>query len=82
MSVSIESVLSQVGLGPDDVLRNHEGFGLVALTVGLVREHGQGVVRRPLAEDLAHAEVVGSKTRSVRRTFAKEAVWIERIANP
>ena len=77
MSVSIESTLVCNGLGAEHALRNHEDFGLVALSVALVREHGQGVVRRPLPDDPAHGEVVGSKTRSVRKAFARNAVWIK-----
>lgn len=78
MSVSIETMLQQHGLGVETVLRGFDGFGVVALTAGFVRVHGQGVVKKPLLDDPSHGEVVGKKTRSTQRAFARQAEWVVR----
>lgn len=78
MSVSIRSVLRTHGLAVETVLRGEDGFGLVALTAGFVRDHGQGVVRKPLTDDPSHGEVTGEKTRGTRRAFARHAAWLVR----
>lgn len=38
--------------------------------------NNQKVVRDPLPEEPAHGLVIGNKTRSCRRNFAKETNWI------
>lgn len=70
-------VLANESRGPNSVLRGHEeGFTLASITAGLARECSQGVARKPLTEEPAHAVVFGRKTDRVRRRFAKEAKWI------
>jgi hypothetical protein len=76
MSVVIGEVVVSSGRDPQSVIGGREGFSLAAITAGLARTLGQGVVRRPLPEEPAHAEVFGKKTRSVQRSLAKAATWI------
>lgn len=51
-------------------------FGIAAITAGLARQKNQGVRRAPLADHPDHGEVFGKKTDSVRKAFARNAVWI------
>lgn len=76
MSVVLGQEVLNAGRGPASVLAGHEGFGLVSFTAALAREKRQGIVRRPLPEEPAHAEVFGKKTESVRKAFAKSCFWV------
>jgi hypothetical protein len=83
MSVYVESRLAAMGLKVTAVLEGHPGFGLVAFSVGLIRDLGWDVViggadpSDPWAD--AHADVVGDKrARAPRKRLAKEChlvVW-------
>jgi hypothetical protein len=72
MSVFIFGVESSV----EATLGGHSGFGIGAITAGLARQNNQGVRRDPLADHPDHGEVFGKKTDSVRKSFARNAVWI------
>lgn len=76
MSVIIRSALIAKGGRIEDVLDGYQGFGLVSLPVGSVRNQDQIVVRKPLPDNPAHGEVIGRKTRGVRRALKQSAVWI------
>jgi hypothetical protein len=69
----MSAVLAAESRGVEAVLAGHEGYGLVAITAGLARACGQGVVRAPLPDEPAHAHVVGPKTNSVKKRLAREA---------
>lgn len=60
----------------EDVLTGYEGFGLVSLSAASVREQNQIVVRKPLPDNPAHGEVIGEKTRGVRRAMKRSAIWL------
>ncbi len=76
MSVSLSGGLRAEGLSDEEALRGYEGFGLVAITAGLARAQDQGVIRNPTTSDAAHAEVVGRKTKRVKKAFKRNAVWV------
>ncbi len=76
MSVVLGEDVAAASRTADSVLAGHEGFGLVSLPAGLARENRQGIVRRPLPDEPAHAEVFGKKTRGVRKALAKGSKWI------
>lgn len=76
MSVVLGDDVLASGRSPSSIIAGHDGFCLASVTAALARALRQGVVRRPLAEEPAHAEVFGKKTDSVRRKFAREAVWV------
>ena len=76
MSVHLSSVLAEHGLESKVVLEGHEGFALASITAGLVRQCDQVIVRKPLTDDPAHAEVIGNKTPGVRKELARNAVWV------
>lgn len=76
MSVSIESVMDEKGLSVEDILRDYEGFGMVAIAARLAREKGQSIIRKPTVKDPAHGEVIGKKRGSVKKAFKRGAEWI------
>ena len=64
------------GVTPDDVLKDHESFGLVALTVAEIRAQGLGIIRAPLPDNPNHAHLQGKKTTGKKRRLAAAAEWI------
>lgn len=76
MSILFADLVEQDGRGPRDAVAGHEDFGLAAITAGLARRCEQGVAHDPLPSEPAHGVVFGKKTYSVRKTFAKQAVWV------
>jgi hypothetical protein len=77
LSVQFESLLRQQGRPLSDVLREYPNNKLCSITAGLARGLGQGVVydTQP-PHDPAHGLVVGKKTKSVCKRFAREAKWV------
>jgi hypothetical protein len=76
MSVLLAEILITSGRQAVDALSGHQRFGLAAITAGLVRSKQQGVATDPLPDEPAHALVIGRKTDSVKRAFAKASEWI------
>lgn len=76
MSVILGQEVLASGRDAPSVLQGLEAFSLASITTGLARALEQGVVRRPLPEEPAHAEVFGRKSKSTRRKLAKAANWI------
>ncbi len=76
MSVVLGQEVLDASRTAESVLAGHDHFGLVSFTAGLAREKCQGIRRNPLPKEPAHAEVVGRKTKSVRRALAKGSGWI------
>lgn len=62
--------------GPGDTLRDHEGFYLVQLTVGDLRQNELGICRFPLENNPHHAHIQGRKTSSRKRRLARAAKWV------
>lgn len=65
---------------PHIALADHESFGLVAITAGLARECKQIIVRQPAVGPPGHVVLIGKKTDSVRKKFARAAAscWVVR----
>jgi len=76
MSVVLADVVIEAGRSETEILVGHEGFAMAAITAGLGRECAQKIVRNPLPEEPAHALLVGRKTDSVRKRFAKSCRWV------
>lgn len=81
MSVYVETRLVAMGLTATAVLDGHDGYGLVAFPVGLVRAFGWDAVlggadsSDPFAN--AHAEVIGDKrARGPRLRLARESTLV------
>lgn len=75
-SVHIERVLQQLGLPNESIIAGHSGYSVAAITAGLVRQHKQVIQRAAETADPAHAHVLGDKPGSVKKAFAKAAVWV------
>lgn len=64
MSIVIGDELDKADRDPAEVLSGHEGFALVSITAGLVREYQQRVARETLDDEPAHGIVIGEKRRT------------------
>lgn len=71
-------VVARPGRAAAGVLVGHEGFALVALSLGALEEAGQRLVPDPLDDEADHALVVGNKSLATKRRLAKAAVWVVR----
>ena len=60
----------------DDTLQGYEDHYIVSLEAGGVRSLGQGVVRNPLPENPAHAEVTGKKKGSIKKRLSEASIWV------
>ena len=76
MSVVLGQEVLAAGRDALSVIAGHDNFCLAHVTAGLARSLNQGIVRKPLDDEPAHAEVFGKKTHGVRKRFARAAVWI------
>lgn len=72
MSAQLASVLKTMGISPEAALKNYPKFGLVSLSVKLLRDTGQSIAFQPRQDQPGHVEVSGNKTKSIRRRWAKE----------
>lgn len=76
MSVVLADLVLEAGRDAESALVGHDDFGLVAFSAGLARSKNQGVLRKPLPDEPAHAEVVGRKTASVKKALAMNCEWV------
>ena len=76
MSVFLADEVLASGRDAQSIVAGFENFCLAAVTAGLARSLNQGISRKPLDDEPAHAEVFGKKTDSVRKRFAQRAVWV------
>jgi hypothetical protein len=76
MSVDLASVREALGEPLTTCLAGHEGFSIVSLLAGVVRERNQAVCRDPLPDNPAHGLVVGRKTVSIKKHFSTHCIWI------
>jgi len=76
MSVVLADEVKATGRDAHSIVEGYEEFCLASVTAGLARDLNQGVMRKPLDDEPAHAEVFGKKTDGVRKGFAREAVWV------
>lgn len=73
MSVDIDDLIKESDRDPKSCLDGYEGFGLVSFTVGLCHELEQNVRSSPTTMNEAHGDVVGHKTRSAKKKFARQS---------
>lgn len=76
MSVILGDQVLAEGRTPESILQGFIGFSLVSINAGLAWVRGQIVIREPVLEEPAHAEVIGKKTGSVKSAFAKQSTWV------
>lgn len=70
MSVSLEADLLEADQPVERLLKGYPRCGLAAISVATLLDLGQVVVRRPTEADPFHADVIGKKTKGVRRKLA------------
>lgn len=76
MSVILGDQVLSEGRTPHSTMELYPDNFLASITAGLARENGQIVIREPIKDEPAHAEVCGEKSKGVKRTFAKNSIWI------
>lgn len=76
MSVLLAKEVTASGRDAHSVIADYDDFCLASVPAGLARSLNQGIVRKPLDDEPAHAEVFGKKTDGVRKRFAREAIWV------
>jgi hypothetical protein len=76
MSVLLGEEVLNSGRSPESVLTAYEDFSLVSFSAQLAREIGQGIIRKPIPDEPAHAEVFGKKTASVKKAFSRRCEWV------
>jgi hypothetical protein len=76
MSVILDDTLRDSGREPKDVITPAEPH-LVTFTAGQVRGVSEtlGAVRTPRPEECAHADIVGKKTKPIKRELVRLAKW-------
>ncbi len=75
MSIVLDDTLTASGRTPADALERLPQEFLAFLRAGLVREHGQVVIRSESESEPAHGDVIGHKTGAIKRKFARSADW-------
>jgi hypothetical protein len=75
MSVVLGQQVLDEGRTAESVLEGYDGVALAGFDAGLARKCLQGIMRKPLPEEPAHAEVFGKKTGAVKKAFAKNSQW-------
>jgi hypothetical protein len=76
MSVDLSSIRLQLDQGPLDCLVFAGARWIATLTAEQCRQEGQIILRRPLAENPAHAEVIGPKPAKRRKRLADVSEWL------
>jgi hypothetical protein len=77
MSVDLKSELERQGLPVTHVLTSFPNQGLAQILASDVRQLELQVIRTPLPDNTAHANVVGSFTKSIQKKLAAKAVIIQ-----
>jgi len=75
MSDSLAGAARAAGLTPHYVIERYPGYSVAALAMAMLRENGQGVIRKPTDDDPHHVEVNGDKPKKIQRIFATSATW-------
>lgn len=84
MSGYLDGLLAEHGLERRRVLENHDGFYLVAVSIGLLVAEEQSVRHSPIHPpvhccDPVHAEVIGTKGSKRRSRLAKASRWVPEL---
>lgn len=69
-------VVARDGRDPQELIRDHPGYGLVGIPVGVLRELEQDLVPAPTPDEPDHVLVVGKKTRSRQKRMSQECIWV------
>jgi hypothetical protein len=53
-------------------------FGVVKLQVAEIRKSSLGIVKRPIADNPNHCEIIGPRNKSKKRALAKSCEWLKK----
>ena len=76
MSVLLGGELVDSGRSAESILSGYHDFSLVSFPALVARNNGQAIVRRPLPDEPAHAEVVGRKSGAVKKALVRASEWV------
>jgi hypothetical protein len=82
MSADAEPILAAASLDWHFCLKGYEGFSLVNVEAGHMREKSLAVVPKPIKNDPilpnnpAHVEIIGKKSQGIARYLAGNATWV------
>lgn len=77
MSIVLSDALEALGRPHESALAGHEDtHSLAAVKASVARQCAQGISREPTVDEPAHGIVFGRKSKKVRSTLAKQAVWV------
>jgi hypothetical protein len=75
LSVDSELLLAKYNLNIAFCLRDFPEYSLARFAAGFARATGMTVTHTPQADNPAHTEVIGKKTKALQRQFAAISVW-------
>jgi hypothetical protein len=78
LSTDSEALLAKHGLDSSFCLRGYSGYSLARIEVEFARNNGMTVTNTPKEGNPAHTDVIGRKTETLQRQFAKHATWAHR----
>ena len=61
----------------EEMLKGYESYGVVSITAELCWKLNQKIKQSPTPENPAHCDVIGRKSQSTRRQFARVAKWLQ-----
>lgn len=77
LSILVEALMTAARRPPNDALHDYPDACLVSIMAGFARQHGQKVLKdNAPPHDPAHGLVVGKKTGSVSKAFARASRWV------
>ena len=82
LSVVIADTLGELGRTPTSILDGFPGQSLIAFPVAAAVAHDLVVARSPMADEPAHADVVGHRTSAIARSLLNASQWVVEPAGP
>lgn len=76
VSIVLGDKLSELKRGPETIIENKSGHGVIGIRARDVRAEQQRVERSPRDDEPAHGDVWGEKPAARRRRLALHAFWV------
>ncbi len=75
-SFVLADAVHESGRVAGDLVADKPGYGVVAISVGDIRDMKLEVIRDPQPDEPGHVLVPGKKTRSIKRRLKEAARWV------
>jgi hypothetical protein len=75
LSTDSETLLAKFELDANFCLKDFPSYSLARFSVQFARTNGMTVTHTPEADNPAHTEVTGKKSKALQRQFAAVSVW-------